>query len=308
MRLIQPSETDKRHWDTLVASAIANGRADVFAYSWYLDACAQDWCILADDAFENGIALPFTVKLGVKAISPPIFVRNLDFMGSDDAFPLRAMAFMWQHFKVAHLQLASTFDLSSSTSDFRLSTFDSRTHQTISASPILNSQANRMIKKASKNGITVQETANWKPVLEIIRQELSEKISEFTPENLQRLEKLVSALEREKQLHCLGIYRNGILEGGMIFMDSANKRVYLKGAATRETRDMGGMYLCMHEAILQAIGANKLFDFGGSEVEGVRRFNLNLGGTDRHYYIYSWNNAPWWFNFTKQMYQKWKKK
>ncbi len=301
MRLIHHSELDKQRWDQLVSFH----SADVFSFSWYLDACAQDWSVLVDDDFENGIVLPFTVKLGVKAVSPPIFVRNLDFVGEESrTFREKSLQLLQESFKVGVMQLSLPVD--------RNAQHDSAEHmrifQVVSDIPVLNSQAKRMLQKATKNGITVAQTSDWKAVLQIIKLELSEKISEFTVENLGRLEKLIASLEKEKRLFCLGIYRNGALEGGMVFMESAGKRIYLKGAAGRETRDLGGMYLCMHESIQQTVAGNRLFDFGGSEVEGVRRFNLNLGGTDRHYYIYSWNNAPWWFNLTKRMYQKWKKK
>ena len=51
-----------------------------------------------------------------------------------------------------------------------------------------------------------------------------------------------------------------------------------------------------------------LFDFGGSRVEGVRRFNVNLGGKDSFYSSIEWNNAPFWFNWLKKMQGIWKKR
>jgi lipid II:glycine glycyltransferase (peptidoglycan interpeptide bridge formation enzyme) len=137
---------------------------------------------------------------------------------------------------------------------------------------------------------------------------LSAKISEFTSENLSRLHNLVSNLALNERLTCFGIFSDGKLEGGMFFMETNTKRMYLKGAARKLTRDSGGMYLCMHYAIQEAIQEQKKFDFGGSEVEGVRRFNQNLGGIDQHYYIYDWNKTPFWFKWSKQLYQQWKKK
>jgi hypothetical protein len=64
----------------------------------------------------------------------------------------------------------------------------------------------------------------------------------------------------------------------------------------------------MQQAIERTLKEAKPFDFGGSEVDGVRRFNQNLGGIDQHYYIYTWNFAPAWFKLAKRMFQLWKKK
>lgn len=295
MKFIHQSELDKTRWDQLVDLY----QGDVFSRSWYLDACAEDWCVLADADFKNGIALAYTTKLGIRSISPPIFTRNLDFIGSDIEFQKEALLAIVKEFSAGHLQGLHPWNEGNAVM---------RVFQTVEKDFTPGKQAKRMLQKAIKNGISIELTTDWRAVFEVIQSELTEKISEFNSANLARLNKLIESLEKENRLICLGIYQDEKLEGGMIFMDSPHKCIYLKGAANRAVRDNGGMYLCMESAIQKTIAANQVFDFGGSGIEGVRRFNMNLGGIDQHYYIYSWNNAPWWFNFTKWMYQKWKKK
>jgi hypothetical protein len=295
MILISQKDIDRLKWDSLVAQ----NQGDVFSYSWYLDACAEDWCVLVDDFYLNGIALPLTSKLGVLAITPPIFVRNLNFIGKDEDFPKEALKYLQNQFQVGHIQTTQLIEEA---------TYKKRIFQTIEKEIKLGSQAKRMIQKAKKNELEIRETQDWKAILEIIRAELSEKISEFTPNNLEKLAKLMQELENTNRLLCLGIYKENLLQGGMVFMDTFEKTIYLKGAATAFARDNGGMYSCMQQAIERALNDAKPFDFGGSEVPGVRRFNQNLGGIDQHYYIYTWNYAPAWFKFAKRMYQLWKKK
>lgn len=306
MRFIRRSELDKDRWDALVEQH----HADVFSYSWYLDACAHDWCVLADERMENGIALAFTTRLGVQMLTPPIFVRNLDLIGNDAGFAARAMPLIAEMFGAGHMQVSVPVALPLPALPKGKIHTASRTFQAIDrgAEVRINQQASRMLKKAVKAGYSVQSTGDWRGVLEVIRRELPGKITEFTPENLGRLEKLVASLEKEEKLSCFGIYKDNVLQGGMIYMDSADKRIYLKGAANREARDAGGMYLGMQGAIEEALLKGKAFDFGGSEVEGVRRFNHNLGGTDRSYYIYTWDRSPGWFRLIKTIYRKWKKK
>lgn len=298
MKFIHRLELDKKAWDALVTF----NRVDVFSYSWYLDACAIDWCVLVDDNFENGIALPYNTKLGIKSIYPPMFSRNLDFLGKDLSFRAKALQAIMKAFPAGHLQLLEPV---------KESVVDDgagRVFQQITGNFELNKQATRMLQKSKRAGLEVRKTTDWRAVLEIIRTELSEKISEFNAENLERLRQLMVSLEKENRLFCLGIFREDKLEGGMVFMETEEKRVYLKGAAHESARNAGGMYLSMEKAIGDTISDNRIFDFGGSGVEGVRRFNRNLGGSDRHYYIYTWNHAPRWFNLIKLIYQKWKKK
>lgn len=291
MKFIHQSELDKTRWDNLVKLH----KADIFSFSWFLDSCSEDWYVLVDNDFKNGIPLPFNKKLGIQTLSPPIFIRNLDAIGDDPGFAARALPEIQKRFVAGHLQVAKKTD----------DTFSRiRVYQSISEKQVLHTQAKRMLQKSVKNGISIEKTADWRGVLSIIRSELSEKISEFTAQNLQRLENLIISLEREKRMHCYGIYMSGKLEGGMIFMDSETKYIYLKGAANPEAKKAGGMYLCMHDFIDKTLEENKLFDFGGSEVEGVRRFNQNLGGADSQYYVYEWNRAPFWFNFIKRVYHQ----
>ena len=77
--------------------------------------------------------------------------------------------------------------------------------------------------------------------------------------------------------------------------------LYLKGAFTDEAKKNGAMYAAMNSAIQQAKLAGKNFDFGGSRVEGVRHFNLQLGGMDRVYYYHQWDNSPFWYRWVKQL-------
>lgn len=294
MRFIHQSELDKQQWDALVTFH----QSAIFSMSWFLDACAEDWYVLVDEAFQNGIALPFNKKLGVETLSPPIFVRNLDFIGDDPDFGKKALPEIQKKFVAGHLQTVQSVN--------NFVSYE-RIHQTIAAKMELHTQAKRMLQKSAKSGMSIAKTADWKSVYSIICSELSEKISEFTPQNLERLERLIINLEKVEKMHCLGIYMHGKLEGGMIFMRSGSGYIYLKGAANPEAKKLGGMYLCMHDFINQMLEAGEIFDFGGSEVEGVRRFNQNLGGKDQTYYVYKWDRTPFWYKGIKWLYHRWKK-
>ena len=46
MILIAQKDIDRIKWDSLVAQ----NQGDVFSFSWYLDACAEDGCVLVEVA------------------------------------------------------------------------------------------------------------------------------------------------------------------------------------------------------------------------------------------------------------------
>jgi hypothetical protein len=78
----------------------------------------------------------------------------------------------------------------------------------------------------------------------------------------------------------------------------------LKGAANDKARNQGLMYACMKNEIENTLQEGKIFDFGGSSIEGVKRFNLNFGSDDIEYYEYEWNHAPWWWRLLKYIRKK----
>lgn len=302
MKFIHQSQLDKQNWDKFVDE---NGQ-DIFQYSWYLDSCAPDWCVLVDDKWENGIALPFNKHLGIENLSAVIFGRTLDFIGDDVAFQNKALEAIKTRFKAGkiHMQHQLTAD------QVKILTQNpplEKVHQIIETEFKLGSQAKRMLKKAEKEGILIREASDWKSIIEIAENELSDKISEFNELNLNRLRKLTQALSAADKLICLGIYEADKLTGGMLFIKTATANLYLKGSAFPDTKKHGGMYLCMNTFISQTIADNKTFDFGGSSVEGVQRFNYNLGGKDKTYFVYEWNRTPWWYQVAKNTYHLMKK-
>lgn len=289
MKFIEHTELDKVKWDKLVSENDLNP----FSFSWYLDACASNWCVLIDDDWKNGIALAYTSHLGIENLSPALFGRTLDFIGNDSSFQNHALVKIKNRFKVGQLRTSKPIpSLAEKT----------KIHQVIETEMNLGSQAKRMLKKAQNSKLIIQETKDWQGILAIAEQELSSKISEFNPQNLKRLRNLAQALSVAGKLFCFGIFENGELKGGMLFIKSEKINLYLKGSALPETKKNGGMYLCMHDFISQTLAENKTFDFGGSSVPGVQRFNNNFGGTDALYYVYEWDDAPWYYQIVKKMY------
>ena len=122
------------------------------------------------------------------------------------------------------------------------------------------------------------------------------------------MENLCEALKNHGCLKVLQVVSDHKIVGGILLVTFNESLLYLKGTALPDTKQKGGMYLVMHEAIQKAAVANCKFDFGGSNVSGVQRFNLNLGGKDNIYYRLKWNNSPWWFKLAKKINGLWRKK
>lgn len=298
MRFIQREHIDCAKWDALVKS---DSTVSVFSLSTYLDAIAENWCVFTDEGYTKGIALPFTFRLGVKTCYTAVFLRYVEWIGEQTVQFDKLISILQAEFPAGQLCIKQTI-LGYPSQDFVFQHISTLTERTI------NSQAKRMLSKAEKKQFQLEEVDSNQDIQAIIKEELPQKIASINDVSLSALEKLTSQLKNEKRLRIVAIKDQTIIVGGLYLVDFNDTVLYLKGAFTKEAKDAGAMYFAMNEAIKEAQAAGKKFDFGGSRVEGVRRFNVNLGGYDQVYFSYEWNNAPFWFKLLKKARQVWKRR
>lgn len=298
MRFIQREHIDCEKWDALVKS---DASVSVFSLSAYLDAVAENWCVFTDENYSKGIALPFTFRLGVKTCYTAVFLRYVEWIGEQTVQFDKLISLLQAEFPGGQLCIKQDV-LGYPSEEFVFQNIPVLTERTI------NSQAKRMLSKAEKKQFQLEEVDSIREIQAIISEELPQKIASINDTSLSALEKLTSHLKKENRLRIVAIKDQSITVGGLYLVEFNDTVLYLKGAFTKEAKDAGAMYFAMNEAIKQAQAAGKNFDFGGSRVEGVRRFNVNLGGNDQVYFSYEWNNAPFWFKLLKKARQAWKRK
>jgi hypothetical protein len=298
LRFIQREHIDCEKWDALVKS---DASVSVFSLSAYLDAVAENWCVFTDENYSKGIALPFTFRLGVKTCYTAVFLRYVEWIGEQTVQFDKLISLLQAEFPGGQLCIKQDV-LGYPSEEFVFQNIPVLTERTI------NSQAKRMLSKAEKKQFQLEEVDSIREIQAIISEELPQKIASINDTSLSALEKLTSHLKKENRLRIVAIKDQSITVGGLYLVEFNDTVLYLKGAFTKEAKDAGAMYFAMNEAIKQAQAAGKNFDFGGSRVEGVRRFNVNLGGNDQVYFSYEWNNAPFWFKLLKKARQAWKRK
>ena len=298
MRFIQREHIDCEKWDALVKS---DASVSVFSLSAYLDAVAENWCVFTDEGYTKGIALPFTFRLGVKTCYTAVFLRYVEWIGEQTVQFDKLISLLQAEFPGGQICIKQAI-LGYPSEEFVFQRIPVLAERTI------NSQAKRMLSKAEKKQFQLEEVDSIQEIQAIISEELPQKIASINDVSLSALEKLTSHLKNENRLRIVTIKDQSITVGGLYLVDFNDTVLYLKGAFTKEAKDAGAMYFAMNEAIKQAQAAGKNFDFGGSRVEGVRRFNVNLGGNDQVYFSYEWNNAPFWFKLLKKARQAWKRK
>ena len=162
MQLIERRHINTLKWDELVR----NSKGDVFSFSWYLDSIAREWCVITDDDYTCGIAIPYTHKFGVKLAYIPVFSRYTDWFGPTDNQEI-AVKIIDNSFAGYDLRLRSCLMLQNEVTIV---------HQNIlSGRVVLGGQAKRMLNKAAKKDYIVRESLDFSFALAIIAKELTGK-------------------------------------------------------------------------------------------------------------------------------------
>ena len=295
MSWISRAELNDEKWNQL---RLNTQNASVFSSLTYLDAVAQDCMFFVVGDYAAALACPFFERLGVKTLYTPVFCRYIEWLGDDSLVPNDLKNQLQEQFKEADIYIKS--DL--------LGGGESLVFQELN-SLALNTQAKRKVKKARTNkGWELRWEVPLDAALERIENSLMGKFATLKKEDFNTLRSLCRDLDEQHVLEVVGLYEKNYLQGALIFIREVGRTLYLKGASSQDVKQKGGMYFMMESGIKEALARGDVFDFGGSRIEGVRKFNFSFGGKDYGYFRYSWSNGPIVYRILKKLKNKWRKK
>lgn len=284
MNIVDRKDIDDKKWNNLVVNTKG---ASIFSHTSYLDSVAEHWCALVDDNYTSGMALPYSIRLGVKGLYTPNFSRYLEWLCLDkenDKKPSDLFEQLRFYFKIAA---------------FNSSFLINENYKTVFVYQIndglkeYNKLSNRMLKKYNKSDYSIKNSTQINKITRFINDNLSLKAPNLSPIDYRRFDTLVLSLQQHDLLTAKAVYdKNDQIQGGCFFVEQNDSILYLKGAACQDAQNEGAMYALINEGILLAKSKNKTFDYGGSRIPGVRQFFMNIGGYDKKYYFYQWNKSP----------------
>mgnify|MGYP001187896317 FL=1 len=282
------SKIDKSRWDKLVDS---DQKALVFNKSYYLDAVCDNWYLYHDDLYSCGIVVCSTTKLGIPSVFPPFFHRSCDLVGDSSVFKVEDFeSILLTNFKYGIFQTSQLFSFKNIIQ--RKDLF----FQELSEDIVLSNQAKRKMKNVGKlYKVELKYNINPEDLIALIFEVLPSKVGFFKTKASQNIKKLIQQAGLIGDLYSIGGFIDGNLVGGLFVLKYNGRMIYLKGACKDEFLNEGMMYYLMNALIVKAKQENLVFDFGGSNIEGVKYFNTKFGSKDISYNMYQWNNSPFWF-------------
>lgn len=278
-------EIDKCKWDDCIEQSF-NGL--VFAYSWYLDAVFDNWDALILNDYEAVFPITQRSKLRIHYFFNPIFAHQLGVFSKQKISSELVFEFINQiPSKIKLTDIYLNYSNEYNGDDYKVSYTKGQfidlneSYEVISSR--YSSNLKRNLSKAQKNKLEIVLSLDESKVVSMFRENGGEAIKEITDQHFVRLENVI----RNMKIHKIGKIYECWFGKDLVAAASFsvfNKRVtYIKGGSTKVGRDLGAMHMIMDEVIHLYAGKDFVFDFAGSSIPGVAKFNQNFGTSDYQY-------------------------
>lgn len=280
IRIVKRSELDSNKWTKLVN----HFECSVYNQVHYLDSLAEHWVAVVLGDYKGGMAIPYTIRLGVKGIYTPNFLRAVDWIGEQPTDFNVVELLLKEKFTRAHLNVNQPV--------FKHS--DACVYQVLDQleEMKLGSQSKRSIKKFEKTDLSI-ETIAIDEALPLIIAELKAKVKDLRTIDFLRFQNLLLNYPSDK-CFCYGV-KGDKLHAASILIEWKDQWLFIKGGVDAFGKENGCMHALMKDSILKAFENGKRFSFEGSTVDTVRQFNRGFGAKDQSYFSWNWNHSPWWF-------------
>ncbi|HEY0066448.1 MAG TPA: GNAT family N-acetyltransferase [Flavisolibacter sp.] len=300
IQYLEQKSIDRSRWDECIGRS-PNGL--VYAYSFYLDALADNWDALVLNDYEAVMPLPWRKKYGVQYIYQPLFAAQLGLFGNNlsaqllnDFFKAVPKKFRYWDFTLNH---ANVFALDRYPMQLRSNYVLSLEKDHSSLHSAYRENIRRNIKKALSYGCT---TSTGIPVKDIINLTLQFSADRSVdPQSLRRFEGLYETLDQQELAKTYGVLsKEGQLLSSCVFFFSHKRAYYILVGNHPNGRTLGASHLLIDAFIKDHASQPLLLDFEGSDLRNLAFFYSSFGAVEEKYASIKLNRLPWFLKWMKR--------
>lgn len=281
IHLYQNSQIDKTQWDHHIDQC-ANSL--IYAHSYYLDHMCPGWCALIGQDNQYFMPVPLRRKTGITYCYQPLFTQQLGIFFKNNIDGRIIDAFLRKAENISrdirlHFNFANPID-----------TAEKRCNLIVD----LHNPFEEISSRFRKDLITKPRSLNLKyaaseikEVFGFYEQFILSKNEIISRSQFQSFQKLVIFLQGNDQASARKVISpEGKTLSAALFLNDHKRIYYMMAANTPEGKRSNANALLLYEAIREFSGQNKIFDFEGSEIPGVRFFFEKYGPQNQPYYYY----------------------
>jgi hypothetical protein len=272
IKLLGHTEIDRERWDSCIRNSVFE---TLYPYSWYLDLVSPGWDALVMDGFRAVMPLTWTKKLGFRMLLQPILAQQLGVFSRDPLEPVMLEAFLNsipKRFRYIDICLnRENHDIPG-----RWASFERHNYELDLSGPedAYNENTRRNLHKGQSLDFTFRSIS----VREYLYLKFHGMKDARPGVRWSYLENLFGGLLRLKKADIFGLFRGDELQAAAILGYAVSRTIYLNGCNSDAGKENRAMFVLMDKLISQSRGAERTFDFEGSNIPGVARFYEGFGG------------------------------
>ena len=295
---LRHTEIDKEKWD----KAIQESQQElIYAFSWYLDILAPEWCALVKDDYSAVMPLPLRRKMGMEYVFQPLYAQQLGVF-SREKMSIELLKDFLERIPEKIKYIDTNLNISNPVKGLSyqwIKRTNYELHLNECQEDILksySSNTSRNLKK-SKALISVEENI---PVKELIRLKRENTLPSRPVKFYEWLSVFVEQLLSRNHGKIVGAKVNGELVSAALFAIDRNRIYYLIPVSNNEGKELRAMFAVIDSVITSYAGTGKILDFEGSDIKGIARFFAGFGAKPVNYYKLKINRLPLFLRIFKK--------
>jgi hypothetical protein len=300
---LKHSEINKVRWDEALKSF---PNALVYATTWYLDTVTNDnWDAIVSEDYLWIMPIPLKKKLGVKYLPTPLFTQQLGIFG-----PEKVSTELSNHFfklvneKCAFIEFQINFNNESP--DLEGYEKRSRTNLVLNLNPdksklsaTFSDNIKRNIKKAEQAQLRFN-TTSVRSIIKLFQDDKAKELKNFKTQWYNVLDKLYNGTALRTFGKCYGAYDpEGQLLAGMFVIEWQDRATFIFSGNSKLGKECGAMPALINNYLLNAPESIQIFDFEGSDNDGLQRFYKSFGAVESNYVHLKLNRLPFYMRWIK---------
>jgi hypothetical protein len=296
LQFLNHADINKIKWDERILSSV-NGLP--YACSWYLDAVTQEnWSALVSNDYTWMMPLPIKSKFLIQYLPTPVFIQQLGIFGPGPFPPELAQHFV-SHIPDSVKLIEYQFNFMNLVEQSEQFSIRERVNLIL---PLLKERADcldsfsentvRNIRKAEQAKLRYG-TSSIRAIINLFQENKQPDLANWNAENNTIVERIYNMSALRNFGRAIGIYNpEGVLLAGAFVCEWKDRSIFLFSGNSEEGKTVGAMPALIYNYILEIPEQIVVFDFEGSDDEGLQRFYRSFGAIESNYVHLKKNQLP----------------
>jgi len=290
IRYLHRRQIDDQKWNRTIS---ASRFETIYPYTWYMDACADQWAGYVMNDYECVMPVAFRLKIGLRYIYQPVYCQQLGVFSDrrvDTEITRMFLHEMKGKFRMGDYAL-NEGNIIGEEQGYEVADSMNYTLPMEEEYAVLlknySENCRRNLKKAYREEIEFTDRVTLEEVIHL--KKMSENIQR--PEQHYRyVHSLFSKMAGADKMRIFGARMENHLLAAAVFGFSEKRVLYLLSASSERGKEKRAMFMVIDGFIQMHAGNGYVLDFEGSNIASVARFFRGFGAKPQVYQRISFDN------------------